>query len=195
MQESDKREALSVYIGLSSEEPAKKAADTSAELSTIYKVYVAYECILINLLGFFTLFFQCELQGLEAKYLESHPDTPQIVADSLFGHYWLQGDLNCTTDVAKCLSKMVCGWLMIAGLLQVFINFDSLRKRLFPDDWDCPRGIKTCCMYCYFICDWYWVVLMYVYRDTISWQQIFGSALDILLRLPFAFKPSRMFKN
>ena len=28
-----------------------------AELSEIYKIYVAYECILINLVGFGTLFF------------------------------------------------------------------------------------------------------------------------------------------
>ena len=46
-----------------------------AELSEIYKIYVAYECILINLVGFGTLFFQCELQSWEASYEKSHPDT------------------------------------------------------------------------------------------------------------------------
>lgn len=77
----------------------------------------------------------------------------------------------------------------------MFINFDGLRKKVFSQDWDCPRGIKIACMYSFFICDWYWVVLMIAFRTTIGWQQIVGSMFDILLRLVFAFKPSRMFKS
>ena len=71
--------------------------DNSSELSEIYKIYVAYECILINLVGFGTLFFQCELQAWEAKFKESHPDVSDMNADIMFGHFWLKGDLNCST--------------------------------------------------------------------------------------------------
>lgn len=169
--------------------------DPSAELSTIYRIYVTYECIMVNLLGFITLAFQCELQKLEALYRLAHPAMSQRVADILFGHFWLQGDLNCSTPAARCLTYMVVGWLMIAGVLQAFINFDGLRRKIFPSDVAAPRGIKIICMYSFFACDWFWVVLMIIFRDVIGWQQIAGSMLDILLRLPFAFKPSRMFKE
>jgi len=66
---------------------------------------------------------------------------------------------------------MVAGWLMIAGVLQAFINFDKLRLKFFPDDGllYIPRGLKIVCMYSFFVCDWYWVVLMYFYRGTIGW--------------------------
>jgi len=33
------------------------APTNTAELSNIYKWYVIYECILVNIVGFFTLFF------------------------------------------------------------------------------------------------------------------------------------------
>lgn len=125
--------------------------------------------------------------------------------DNAFGHYWLKGALNCTTQQARALTYMVAGWLMIAGLLQVFINFDSVRTKLlaklsgekFQSEamWPCPRSIKVACMYAYFICDWYWVILMYMDRDVIGFQQIVGSAVDIAIRLAFALKPSRMFKR
>ena len=167
----------------------------SAELSTLYRIYVWYECIMVNLLGFFTLAFQCQLQKLEAWFRFTYPGVPQMAADVLFGHFWLQGDLNCSTPAARCLTFMVVGWLMIAGILQAFINFDGLRQRLFPSDVLAPRGIKIICMYSFFLCDWFWVVLMIAFRDVIGWQQVIGSMLDILLRLPFAFKPSRMFKE
>ena len=171
------------------------AVGDSAELSTIYRIYVIYECIMVNLLGFFTLAFQCELQKLEVWFRSSFPAVSQTAADALFGHFWLQGDLNCSTPAARCLTYMVVGWLMIAGILQAFINFDGLRKRFFPSDVTAPRGIKTICMYSFFICDWYWVILMVLFRHVIGWQQIVGSLIDIFLRLPFAFKPSLMFKE
>ena len=56
------------------EDAVEPSYDNSSELSEIYKIYVAYECILINLVGFGTLFFQCELQHMEAQFKESHPD-------------------------------------------------------------------------------------------------------------------------
>lgn len=65
-----------------------------------------------------TLFFQCELQDLEKSFQAAHPDVSQTEADAIFGHYWLDGDLNCSTPAARCLTYMVCGWLMIAGILQ-----------------------------------------------------------------------------
>ena len=85
--------------------------------------------------------------------------------------------------------------MLIAGVLQVFINFDGLRKQIFENDWNCPRGLKKACMYIFFVCDWYWVVLMWFYRDVIGWQQIVGSAIDIAIRLYFVTKPSRMFAS
>ena len=176
---------------------AKKPAadDPSAKLSLIYRIYVAYECIVVNLLGFFTLAFQCELQRLEARYRVAHPTVSNMTTEVLFGHFWLQGDLNCSTPAAHCLTYMVVGWLMIAGVLQAFINFDGLRKKVFPSDVPAPRGIKIICLYAFFVCDWFWVVLMVVYRDVIGWQQIAGSLVDILLRLPFVFNTSLMFKK
>lgn len=167
----------------------------SAELGTAYRWYVTYECVLINLLGFFTLFFQCELQHLAAGFKQAHPTVPAWQVDCIFGHYWLSGDLNCNTEEARCLTKMVAGWLMIGGVLQAFINFDTLRMSVFKNDWLAPRGLKIICLYTYFICDWYWVVLMYSYRNVVGWQQIFGSMIDILIRLVFVVKPSRMFKE
>ena len=175
--------------------PKAKAKQPSSELSTFYFWYVVYECVLINLVGFFTLFFQCELQNWENALLKHFPMIPKWMADNIFGHYWLNGDLNCSTPAAHCLTYMVCGWLMIAGILQVFINFDELRKKVFKDDWDCPRGLKKICMYSFFICDWYWVVLMYAYRGTIGWQQIVGSVIDIAIRLIFVTNTNRMFKE
>ena len=90
---------------------------------------------------------------------------------------------------------MVAGWLMIAALLQAFINFDELRQYFFPGDVLAPRGIKIICMYSYFLCDWYWIILMLYRQDVIGWQQIVGSLFDIILRLPFALKPDLMFKS
>ena len=91
---------------------------------------------------------------------------------------------------------MVAGWLMIAAILQVFINFDDLRRWAFGDsDWDCPRGIKKCCLYSYFICDWYWVILMWDFYAVVGYQQIVGSAFDIALRLYFVYNTDRCFKN
>ena len=84
------------------------------------------------------------------------------------------------------------------GILQLFINFDSLRQRFFPKSNDnviLPQSIKKICLYIFFICDWYWVVLMYFYNDVIGWQQMAGSALDIAIRLVFVFRPSLMFDN
>lgn len=37
-----------------------------SELWWVYRWYVVYEAILVNLVGFSTLFFQCQLQGIEA---------------------------------------------------------------------------------------------------------------------------------
>ena len=98
--------------------PTIRAAP-SAELSWVYTVYVVYEAILINLVGFFTLLFQCELQGLAAYIKRSYPWIPTIVVESATGHYWLQGDLNCSTPAAHSLTYMVAGWVFIAGVLQV----------------------------------------------------------------------------
>merc|ERR1712070_971740 len=116
------------------ESQVSPAKQSSAELSTIYKYYVIWECIAINVVGFFTLAFQCPLQTLEKEYLASHPDVPQAQADSMFGHFWLKGDLNCSTPAARCLTFMVVGWLVIASLLQAFVNFDDLRQKFFPSD-------------------------------------------------------------
>jgi len=182
-------------IVLSETEATTTSNNTSAELSGIYKCYVAYECILVNLLGFCTLFFQCELQDAETTFLADHPDFKQDQADILFGHFWLNGDLNCVSREAHCLTYMVTGWLMIAGILQVFINFDGIRQCFFPSDPVASRGTKIMCMYSFFLCDWYWVVLMYFYRDVVGYQQMCGSALDIFIRLFFVFKTSRMFKD
>ena len=91
---------------------------------------------------------------------------------------------------------MVAGWLMIAAILQVFINFDGLRRKVFgASDWDCPRGIKKACLYSYFFCDWYWVVLMYMFRGTVGYEQIVGSLFDIALRLYFVFDTDHCFKH
>ena len=62
-------------------------------------------------------------------------------------------------------------------------------------DWDTPRGMKVACLLAFFLCDWYWVVLMVIYRDVIGWQQIIGSAIDIAIRLVFVTDTSRMFKK
>merc|ERR1711998_94336 len=101
--------------------PEEKALETqdgpSSELSTIYKIYVAWERVAINLVGFFTLFFQCELQAAENQFLDNHPTVTRTQADPMFGHFWLKGDLNCHTREAHCLTYMVTGWLMIAGIL------------------------------------------------------------------------------
>ena len=116
-------------------------------------------------------------------------------ADAIFGHFWLKGDLNCSTPAGHCLTYMTAGWLMIAALLQVFINFDGLRRRVFgASDWDCPRGIKKACLYSYFLCDWYWVVLMYMFRGVVGYHQIVGSLFDIALRLYFVFNTDHCFK-
>merc|ERR1712194_127215 len=181
--------------------PPSYDAEPAATLSNIYWYYVLYECLAVNLVGFFTLFFQCELQSLAKLFVAHFPNVKAGNVELLFGHFWLDGDLNCSTPSAHCLTYMIAGWLFIAGVLQIFINFDGFRKKILShfkvaaDEYDCPRGIKVICMYSYFVCDWYWVVLMFHYRATIGWQQIVGSAFDILLRLAFAFKPSRMFKE
>jgi len=170
------------------------------ELSPVYWWYVAYECVLINLVGFVTLFFQCELQELEREAIKANPDSPygEFEWNSLFGHYWLRKDYNCNTRSAQALTYMVAGWLMIAGVLQLFINYDGLRQTMFPksnNNMVLPRSIKLICMYVFFICDWYWVILMYYYQDVIGWHQIVGSAVDIAIRLLFVACPSLMFKN
>lgn len=167
----------------------------SSRLSKWYRWYVIYETVLINALGFVTLFFQCQLQDAEAGFLRRFPEVSSTVADNLFGRYWLKGDLNCAEPAERCLTYMVCGWLMIAGVLQVFINFDGVREQFFRNDFDTPRSIKIVCMLIFFACDWYWVVLMIIYRDVIGWQQIVGSAFDIVIRLYFVTDPSRCFEE
>lgn len=171
------------------------APSNSAELSQIYKYYVIYECILVNIVGFFTLFFQCKLQILEKVFRTTHVEMPKQEADAIFGHFWLKDNLNCSTPQAHCLTYMIAGWLMIAAILQVFINFDNLRRRVFgAADWDCPRGLKKVCLYSYFLCDWYWVVLMWNFQGVVTNNQIIGSALDIALRLYFVFNTDHCFK-
>jgi len=177
-----------------------KSWTSQGTLSPVYKFYVAFECILINLVGFVTLFFQCQLQDLENQAKEAYPNAnlTDTEWDSIFGHYWLKGDLNCSTRQAHALTYMVSGWLMIAGILQLFINFDDLRQSIFPASNGfvvLPKSIKIICMYIFFVCDWYWVALMYSYSDVIGWQQIIGSLFDIALRLPFVTNPSFMFQN
>ncbi len=76
----------------------------SGELSTIYFYYVIYEAVLINLVGFFTLFFQCELQELAGYLHEKFPSMSELALESLTGHYWLKDDLNCSTPSAHCLT-------------------------------------------------------------------------------------------
>eukprot|EP00938_MAST-03A_sp_MAST-3A-sp1_P004660 g4660.t1 len=168
---------------------------SSSELSRVYFYYVLYECIMINLVGFVTLFFQCELQGLESFLQERFPNTigamPQWILDTLLGHYWMQDDLNCQTANTHCLTYMIAGWLMIAGVLQAYINFDTQ----LLDGAVVPRSLKILCMHIFFLCDMYWIVLMIHYRDVIGWHQIVGSLFDIFIRLFFVTKPSRMFKN
>ena len=93
---------------------------------------------------------------------------------------------------------MIAGWLMIASVLQAFINFDGLRQKLFPktnNNVILPKSIKLICMYAFFVRDWYWVVLMYVFKDVVGWQQAIGSAVDIAIRLVFVIKPSLMFRK
>mmetsp|Transcript_9444 Transcript_9444/g.30826 ORF Transcript_9444/g.30826 Transcript_9444/m.30826 type:complete len:136 (+) Transcript_9444:825-1232(+) len=89
---------------------------------------------------------------------------------------------------------MIAGWLFIASTLQVFVNLDDLRRRLFPKDDLDPRGIKIVCLYAFFICDWYWVALMAYFRDVITVQQFVGSAVDIAIRLYFVADTDRIFK-
>ena len=103
----------------------QRLRSSDGELSQIYKYYVLYECVLINLVGFVTLFFQCELQQLEEMVQNQHPNSSmaQWEWDSLFGHFWLQEDFNCSTRSAHCLTYMVSGWLMIAGTY-VFTMFE-----------------------------------------------------------------------
>ena len=177
----------------------RKTLSPDGELSTIYSIYVAYECILINLVGFITLFFQCELQSLQHRVQDLFPNSTltEWEWESLFGHYWLKDDLNCNTRSSHCLTYMVAGWLMIAGILQLFINFDNIRQKVFPNtngDIILPKSIKLVCMYVFFVCDWYWVILMVLFRDVIGYQQIVGSAIDIAIRLVFVMNPDLMFK-
>lgn len=149
---------------------------------------------MINLVGFVTLFFQCELQDLEAYLQEKFPNTigsmPQWILDTFLGHYWMQDDLNCQTPNTHCLTYMIAGWLMIAGVLQAYINFDTQLMGTVV-----PRSLKIVCMHIFFACDMYWIVLMAHYRAVIGWHQIVGSLFDIFIRLFFVTKPSRMFKN
>ena len=167
----------------------------SSDLSRLYKAYVLGEAILINVVGFLTLVFQCSLQRLEAAFLHRHPDCPQALADVLFGHFWLRDSLNCDTAAAHALTCMVAGWLFIASTLQIFVNFDSLRRSIFPTDENAPRGVKLICLYAFFLCDWFWVVLMFYFRDVITSQQIIGSAIDIIIRLYFVADTDRIFSS
>ena len=54
---------------------------------------------------------------MEKNWKITHPDVPDKIADSRWGHFWLKGDLNCSTPQAHCLTYMVAGWLMIAAIL------------------------------------------------------------------------------
>jgi len=168
-----------------------------AKLSTVYFFYVLYECVFINLIGFVTLLFQCQLQDLMQWFEGRFPSTPHFVIESLLGHYWLKDDLNCSTPQAQSLTYMIAGWLMVASILQAFINFDSLRFKFFPSEQSVtlPRGIKVTCMYCFFFCDWYWVVFMAFHHKNIGWHQIVGSVFDIFCRVPFAANPNLMFQK
>ena len=105
-------------------------SNNSGRLSQIYKYYLIYECVLINLVGFVTLFFQCELQNVERNFLGHHPNstTPDWEWDIAFGHYWLKNDLNCDTRSAHCLTYMVAGWLMIAGELDNYFFYLLMKK-------------------------------------------------------------------
>ena len=50
-------------------------------------------------------------------------------------------------------------------------------------------------MYSFFLCDWFWVALMYFYPDVVSWHQVVGSWVAIAGRVPFAMNTNRMFKS
>ena len=83
-----------VSISLENGNAPLLAQKKSSKLSTPYFYYVLYESVLINLIGFVTLFFQCELQRFATFLHEKFPSISLFTIESLTGHYWLQGDLN-----------------------------------------------------------------------------------------------------
>ncbi len=74
------KKGTSVYGGRKEVAAQMVSVGDSAELSTLYRVYVFYECIMVNLLGFITLAFQCQLQKLEVWFRFTYPGVSQLLA-------------------------------------------------------------------------------------------------------------------
>ena len=81
--------------------------------------------------------------------------------------------------------QMIAGWLFIAGVLQILINYH-------PSSSD---KLKIYCLYTFFACDLFWIYLMTKYKNAFQKTHVYGSILTIALRLPFVLVPKLIFKN
>ena len=100
-------------------------------------------------------------------------------------HRIFPSDVGSTPKGAKivCMYALfLCDWYVLDAQMLMLQKYTILSRQ---DDSAYPASSLFR----------YWVVLMYSYRSTIGWQQIVGSAFDIMLRLPFAFRPANMFKK
>ena len=74
---------------------------------------------------------------------------------------------------------MIAGWIALAGVLQAALNFDTR----------VAASTKQHALYAFFLCDIYWLPLMWLYQDVIHYNHIVGSIFTIFLRLNI--RPSR----
>ena len=79
---------------------------------------------------------------------------------------------------------MIAGWIALAGVLQAALNFDTR----------VAASTKQHALYAFFLCDIYWLPLMWLFQDVIHYNHIVGSIFTIFLRLTFVLRgPSACF--
>merc|ERR1711862_405658 len=124
-----------------------------------------------QLVGFSTLVFQAEIANL------IHPGRNATFEEEKMYQFWVYHDpLPWNTRKEYILALMVAGWIFLAGTLHALINFD-------------PRVCAQAKLYAFwsfFVCDWFWMVLMYNAPDIIHISHIQGSAFVVVIRLIFA---------
>lgn len=150
-------------------------------LTNVYLAFVIFEIVMINGLGFISLMFQNVLQRLSARFITQNRIQQTWKADPLFLRFWTTVDATCRE--IQFFHYLIAGWLAIAGILQALIHFYN----------DSPPGLKRACLFTFFGCDIFWIVLMITHRDLFKWTHVYGSIVTISLRIPFVIAPRLMF--
>ena len=139
-------------------------------LSKPYLQFCTFETIGINSVGLGTLVFQDQLR-------ESCP-YPGLY------QFWFTPPIPAS-ETEHLMCSMIAGWLMVAAVLQAFINFDD----------KVPVRTKFAALYTFGLCDWIWMILIVQHFSLISIYHVIGSVFIVYQRLQYMIEPKKILKD